>query len=103
MHGSVPYHITDIAEPVKVKDQYCTVLTVPDIEEAERICLKWDHIIVNDKQQRLKAHIHPYSYRRRPTDKVSIHPLFKDRFDPKTVKKEEPALFKTESNPGAPH
>ena len=83
MHGSVPYHITDIAEPVKVKDQYCTVLTVPDIEEAERICLKWDHIIVNDKQQRLKAHIHPYSYRRRPTDKVSIHPLFKDRFNSK--------------------
>lgn len=50
MPDNMPYHILDVGEPVKVKDQYCAVLTVTDIEEAERICLKWDHIIVNDKQ-----------------------------------------------------
>ena len=49
MIGNVPYRITDLVEPVKIKEQYCTVLTVPDIEEAERICLKWNHMIVNDK------------------------------------------------------
>ena len=46
---ATPYHITSISEPVKIKDQFCSVITVPDIEEAERICLRWDGMEVNDK------------------------------------------------------
>ena len=62
------------------------MLTVPDIEEAERICLKWDQRIVNEaKKQRLKVHLHPYSYRRRPADKLSLHPMFKSRYDPLSI------------------
>ena len=49
MVDNVPYHILEISEPVKIKDQFCTVVTVPDIEEAERISLKWDGMEVNDK------------------------------------------------------
>jgi len=45
----VPYRIVDLVEPVKIKEQFCTVLTVPDIEEAERICLRWDQVVVNEK------------------------------------------------------
>ena len=86
MVDHLPYRILDVAEPVKIKEQLCTVLTVPDIEDAERICLKWHQLEVNNAQHKLKANIHPYSFRKRPTDKLSIHPLFKDRYKPKLIK-----------------
>ena len=82
MVGNVPYHIQELIDPVRIKNQYCTVLTVPDIEDAERICKQWNNVVVHDRIQKLKAHVHPYSYRRRPTDKLSLHPIFEDRYNP---------------------
>ena len=48
MVDHLPYRILDVAEPIKIKEQLCTVLTVPDIEDAERICLKWHQMVVNN-------------------------------------------------------
>ena len=36
------YKILNIERPLKIRDQICTILTVPDIEDAERICLTWN-------------------------------------------------------------
>ena len=66
----------------------CTILTVPDIEDAERICLTWNQHVLNERQ-RLKAHVHPYSFRKRPKEKLSIHPVFKDIYVPGLAKPDD--------------
>ena len=84
--GEVPYKILNIEKPMKIREQICTVLTVPDIEDAERICLTWNHHLLNEKEkQRLKAHVHPFSYRKRPLDKPSLHTIFKDYYNPNLI------------------
>lgn len=64
-----------------IKGQKCTVLTVATVEEAERICTIWNRFKLTEKEF-LKASIHPFSYRKRPTFTLSRHPLFKSVFDP---------------------
>ena len=80
--GEVPYKVLNIEKPIRIRDQICTVLTVPDIEDAERICLTWNEHVLNENQT-LKANIHPYSFRKRPMEKLSIHTIFKNYYDPK--------------------
>ena len=46
--GEVPYKILNIEKVMKIRDQICTVLTVPDIEDAERICLTWNQHKLNE-------------------------------------------------------
>lgn len=52
------------------------VTTLPNIEEAEVLCLKWNNHKFTDESI-LKAHIHPFSSWRRETGVKSRHPVFK--------------------------
>ena len=97
--SEAPYKVLSIEKPTKIRDQICTVLTVPDIEDAERICLTWNEHVLNEKQT-LKASIHPYSFRKRPVEKLSIHTIFKNYYNPDLkpqIKKiEPPSIVKNE-------
>ena len=72
--------------PLKIKNQVCTVMTVPTIEDAERICSIWDRFKLTETQY-MRVCIHPYSYRKRPNYILSRHPLFKENFDINEAKK----------------
>jgi hypothetical protein len=61
-------------------------MTVPTIEDAERICSTWNNFRLTEKQY-MRVCIHPFSYRKRPAFILSRHPLFKDVFDPVLAKK----------------
>ena len=61
-------------------------MSVPTIEDAERICSVWNNFKLNEKQF-MRVCIHPYSYRKRPAHILSRHPLFQDVFDPVLAKK----------------
>lgn len=74
----VPYRLKNILKPVCIKDQWCSIVQVQDIEEAERFCKIWDSFYANQNQ--IKVDIHPFSYRKRPRNKMSKHPIFKDFF-----------------------
>lgn len=74
--GSVPsYQILNISKVTRVREQVCAVLKVPDIEDAELICHTWNNFKHGDNQK-LKANVHSFSYRKRPRNKPSRHPLF---------------------------
>lgn len=50
-----------------------------DIEDAERLCVAWNNFKFSDINY-LRVHLHPYCCRKRPTNKLSIHPVFKNNF-----------------------
>ena len=79
------YKIINVDVPQKIKHQVCTVMHVPTIEDAERICSTWNNYRLTEKQF-MRASIHPLSYRRRPAYIQSRHPLFIDRYDPTLAK-----------------
>jgi hypothetical protein len=74
------YKILNINGPEVVRNQMCCVVEVEDIEDAEKMCLIWNKHQI-DRNQWLKVHIHPYSYRLRPKDKLSIHAIFKSKYN----------------------
>jgi hypothetical protein len=49
-----------------INGKNCAVLTLNDIEDAERLCLEWNGVKASENNH-LKAHIHPLSSRKRPT------------------------------------
>jgi hypothetical protein len=71
--------ILSCSKVVQVNEKCCAVVRLTDIEDAERLCLTWNNFKFTDVN-RLKVNIHPYSYRKRPTNKLSHHPMFKHIF-----------------------
>jgi len=60
------------------------VVRVADIEDAERLCVAWNNFKFSEVNY-LRVHLHPYSCRKRPTNKLSIHPVFKKIFQGETA------------------
>lgn len=75
--------IMHVSEKVEIKKQYCTVVQLKDIEEAERLALHWNgYQFQKNSGVQLKATVHPFSYRKRPVTKQSRHTLFKNVYNP---------------------
>ena len=73
-----------------INEKNCAVLTIADIEDAERLCVEWNGSKVSENNY-LKVNLHPFSYRKRPIHKKSHHSIFHDLYIPK---EEEPELPK---------
>lgn len=59
-----------------IKGQFCMLVTLEDIQEAERFCRTWNKFKIS-QTRKLKAHIHPYSnpLRLRPEQLSPLIPL----------------------------
>jgi hypothetical protein len=64
-----------ITQPILIKEQWCCMVIVEDIEDAERICLRVNNTTV-DKKGKVRAHIHPSSTMNRKNKEKSHNTLF---------------------------
>lgn len=76
----VSLQILECSKVCLVNDKNCAIIRLFDIEDAERLCIEWNNYKFNE-HNKLKAHIHPYSYLKRPKSKVSLHPMFKSIYE----------------------
>jgi hypothetical protein len=65
----------------QINGKNCAVLTLADIEDAERLCREWNGKKATENNY-IKVHIHPYSSRKRPSHIKSIFPIFHNLFVP---------------------
>ena len=72
-----------------IKEQYCCVARVKDIENAEKLCRAW-----NNFNNTMKVHIHPYSYTMRENPEQSSHLIFRKQSE--LLKSASRGFFKEE-------
>jgi len=77
--------IIGVAEKMEIKKQFCTVVQVEDIEDAERVALYWNGFKFSQSHV-MNATVHPFSYRKRPVTKMSRHALFAPIYNPELAK-----------------
>jgi hypothetical protein len=82
------FGILNCSTVMTINEKQCAVLTVQDIEEAERLCLTW-HAKKATENNYLKVNVHPYSYRKRPAHKKSHLPLFDSLFVEEKLRDDE--------------
>jgi hypothetical protein len=82
------FGILNCSPVMTINEKQCAVLTVQDIEEAERLCLTW-HAKKATENNYLKVNVHPYSYRKRPAHKKSHLPLFDSLFVEEKLRDDE--------------
>lgn len=69
------FNVLQADVPLMIKGQKCGIIQLPDIEEAEKFCAKWNVFRFN-QVKKLEAHIHPYSNPVRLHPEKSHHQIF---------------------------